>query len=108
MTTPRYQAGVGLLMLCFVVSAQSQTVPVDQQGILDSVRVNAARRLRQFNAVMPVQTLDKVQLNQINAISVADAAKYFPGVLIRDYGGAGGLKTISVRSLGAAHTGILY
>lgn len=29
-----------------------------------------------------------------------------PGVNLRDYGGAGGLKTVSVRGLGAAHTAV--
>ncbi len=44
----------------------------------------------------------------MNSTSVADAVKYFPGVLVKDYGGIGGLKTISVRSLGANHTGVVY
>ncbi|RYY21307.1 MAG: TonB-dependent receptor, partial [Chitinophagaceae bacterium] len=50
----------------------------------------------------------KARLKQIQAYSVGDAAKYFSGALIKDYGGTGGLKTISVRSLGAAHTAIVY
>lgn len=41
-------------------------------------------------------------------LSVGDAARYFSGVLIKDYGGVGGLKTISVRSLGAGNTGVIY
>ncbi len=47
-------------------------------------------------------------LEEINAESIADAAKYFSGVLIKDYGGVGGLKTISVRSLGGLNTGLIY
>ncbi|MDE5750850.1 MAG: TonB-dependent receptor, partial [Duncaniella sp.] len=31
-----------------------------------------------------------------------------PGVTLRDYGGAGGLKTVSVRGFGASHTGVVY
>ncbi|RYY44723.1 MAG: hypothetical protein EOO06_17685, partial [Chitinophagaceae bacterium] len=57
---------------------------------------------------VPVQQFHKKELARMNSLSVADAAKYFPGVLIKDYGGIGGLKTISVRSLGANHTGIMY
>lgn len=30
------------------------------------------------------------------------------GVNLRDYGGAGGLKTVSVRGLGAGHTAVSY
>jgi vitamin B12 transporter len=55
-----------------------------------------------------VQQLNKAALLRLNSLSVADAAKYFSGVVIKDYGGIGGLKTISVRSLGANHTAVLY
>ena len=34
------------------------------------------------------------------------AIREFSGLQLRDYGGAGGLKTINVRSLGSAHTAI--
>ncbi len=45
---------------------------------------------------------------EINAENIAEAAKYFSGVLIKDYGGVGGFKTISVRSLGGLNTGLVY
>lgn len=56
----------------------------------------------------PVQQLNKNELSKLNSISVADAVKYFPGIVVKDYGGIGGLKTVSVRSLGANHTGVMY
>lgn len=37
---------------------------------------------------------------------VADILRFFTGVQVKDYGGAGGLKTINVRSLGSEHVGI--
>ena len=40
------------------------------------------------------------------AVSLPAAIREFSGLQIRDYGGAGGLKTINVRSLGSAHTAI--
>ena len=55
-----------------------------------------------------IQQLNKNALSKLNSISVADAVKYFSGVIVKDYGGIGGLKTVSVRSLGANHTGIMY
>ena len=39
---------------------------------------------------------------------VADALHRIPGVTLRDYGGAGGMKTVSVRGFGAKHTGVSY
>ena len=40
------------------------------------------------------------------AESLPAAIREFSGLQLRDYGGAGGLKTINVRSLGSAHTAI--
>ena len=40
------------------------------------------------------------------ALNLADAIRDFSGIQLRDYGGAGGLKTVNVRSLGSAHTAI--
>ena len=56
----------------------------------------------------PLQILNTTNPSKTNSLSVADALKYFAGVSVKDFGGAGGLKTVSVRSLGANHTGILY
>ena len=39
---------------------------------------------------------------------VADVLRRFTGVQVKDYGGAGGLKTVNVRSLGSEHVGIFY
>ena len=54
----------------------------------------------------PTQSLGKSDL--ANSISIADALKQFAGVYVKDYGGVGGLKTVSIRSLGANHTGVMY
>ena len=39
-------------------------------------------------------------------LQVADAVRRFTGVQLKDYGGAGGLKTVNVRSLGSEHVGV--
>lgn len=39
---------------------------------------------------------------------MADAVRHFTGANVKDYGGVGGLKTVSIRNLGAAHTAISY
>lgn len=56
----------------------------------------------------PLQILSTKQFEKLNALQVSDAVKYFSGVTVKDYGGIGGLKTVSVRSLGAAHTAVSY
>jgi vitamin B12 transporter len=58
--------------------------------------------------IIPSQSISVTDFIHYNAFNVADAVRSFSGVVIRDYGGIGGLKTISVRGLGANHTSVLY
>ena len=39
-------------------------------------------------------------------VQVADVLRRFTGVQVKDYGGAGGLKTVNIRSLGSEHVGV--
>ena len=66
------------------------------------------RKTISVTSPLPVQILNTSDAFKTNSNSVADALRHFAGVSIKDFGGIGGLKTISVRSLGANHTGILY
>lgn len=63
---------------------------------------------RPAEKIIPAQTLQGEALEKLNALSVADAIRYFSGVQIKDYGGIGGLKTINVRSMGTQHVGVFY
>ena len=44
----------------------------------------------------------------MGVVDMPGALRRMAGVNLRDYGGAGGLKTVSVRGLGAAHTIVTY
>ncbi len=80
----------------------------DSAKTLTAVVVTGEKKQNPFAAIVPVQLLNHEALQQINAQTIAGAAKYFSGVLVKDYGGIGGLKTISVRSLGGLNTGLVY
>ncbi len=95
--------GGTLLLIPMTTCAQRR----DSAMVLPSVRITA-NKSADTRMSTPVQSLNRAQLDRINILSAADAARYFSGVLVKDYGGIGGLKTVSVRSLGAAATGILY
>jgi outer membrane cobalamin receptor len=56
----------------------------------------------------PLQILQSDVLSSIGALQIADAVKFLSAVQVKDYGGVGGLKTISVRSLSAGYSGITY
>ena len=55
-----------------------------------------------------VQTLTVHQIENLPALQLSDALKYMSGVVVKDYGGTGGMKTVSVRGLGSQHTGVAY
>lgn len=58
--------------------------------------------------VIPSQKLSGESLQRLNALSVADAMRYFSGIQLKDYGGTGGIKTVDIRSMGTHHLGIFY
>ena len=72
---------------------------------LSQITVVAQRANRE---VLPVQRMTGEVLQKMSLFSVADAIRYFSGAQIKDYGGAGGLKTVNVRSMGSHHVGIFY
>ena len=79
-----------------------------QHDTLGNVSILAKKNAVSITSPTPIQILNTTDPSKTNSLSVADAVKYFAGVSVKDFGGIGGLKTISVRSLGANHTGILY
>lgn len=105
-------AGVIVLWL-FISFGIFPEVAAQQQDSLDvkelkGVVVSESAPKRALRSAMPLQTLDEQGIERLNALQLSDAVKFFSGVMIKDYGGVGGLKTISVRSLGAAHTAVSY
>ena len=75
---------------------------------IDTVEVNARRLSESERAAAPMQALQRQELERMGVSAVSDAVKHMSGVQVKDYGGIGGLKTISVRSLGAQHTAVMY
>jgi len=98
-----------LLFLPSVLAAENNLPP-------DSIKTHAIREVTvtekyassEVRSTTPLQILNSKSIEGLNVLQVSDAVKYFSGVTVKDYGGIGGLKTISVRSLGANHTGVSY
>lgn len=80
-------------------------VPADT---LRTAEVTTFRRMRGVATANPVQRIDSVALLRLGITDTGDALRRLAGVNVRDYGGAGGLKSVSVRGLGAAHTAVAY
>ena len=75
---------------------------------LHDVEVRARRSRNSVTSVSPVQQIGREDIDLLGITSVGDAARRMAGVNVRDYGGIGGMQTVSVRSLGAQHTAVSY
>ena len=76
--------------------------------VIDEVTVSTTGRSRNVISTAPTQLVTQKQLLYQGITDLSDALRRFSGVNVRDYGGAGGVKTISVRSLGSQHTAVAY
>ena len=67
-----------------------------------------AAQVFSVKALPVIRPSEEVSLPSLSAApsQVADVLRRFTGVQVKDYGGAGGLKTVNVRSLGSEHVGI--
>lgn len=88
--------------------AQQQKVDTTHTYSIPEVLISDPYQTREVRSATPLQIFSKEELKNLNALQVSDAVKHFAGVTVKDYGGIGGLKTVSVRSLGAQHTAVAY
>jgi len=96
-------------VLIFSLSVFSEELKTDSlhRKNLGEVIVNG-QQLQISRASMPLQIISGSELDKLNASNVSDIAKYFSGVTVKDYGGIGGMKTVSLRGMGAQYTGVSY
>lgn len=102
-----------LAVFCFIFAAtplfaQQQKVDTTHTYTIPEVTVSDIYQTREVRSAAPLQILTNDALKNLQALQVSDAVKHFAGVTVKDYGGIGGLKTVSIRSLGAQHTAVGY
>lgn len=73
-----------------------------------SVKDSAAYRRALLSATSPLQIFSSDEITTLGLQDVAEALRLANGVTVKDYGGLGGMKTVSIRNLGAEHTGVIY
>lgn len=93
-----------LVLLCFVVKAQDSI----KTRLIDEVKVISSRKPSVLRSASPLQVVNTEGIERTGILSVSDAVRRLAGVAVKDFGGIGGLKTVSVRGLGAQHTAVLY
>ena len=70
--------------------------------------VVVSQRDAEASGTTPLQALSHKAIERSGAAGLHEVLRSFAGVSIRDYGGIGGVKTVSVRNLGAQHTAVSY
>ena len=88
-------------------TAQPDTI-VTRERELPELTVSEHRHEQAQRSTAPQHLLMRDDLLRMGATDMADALHRLPGITLRDYGGAGGMKTVSVRGFGAKHTGVSY
>ena len=100
-----------LLFILTIVSlcghAQSRRDSIRAQRLRE-VSIDAGSPQKVYAGPAAVQQISAQELKQLPTLQLSDALKYMSGVVVRDYGGTGGMKTVSVRGLGTQHTGVAY
>ena len=102
---------VVIILLCSVafLRATAQTDSLTHRvHTLDTVIVSEGRLMRSLLSTSPEHVLQHSDLQRMGVSTMADALHRIPGITLRDYGGAGGMKTVSVRGFGTQHTGVSY
>ena len=98
---------LGVLGISLSAVAQTDTI-TDRVHQLEGVTITETQRKHTVTSTSPLHLLDRQDLLTMGVTDIADALHRLPGITIRDYGGAGGMKTVSVRGFGAKHTGVSY
>lgn len=100
---------LGLLCACLfpfvALLAQVDTTKLYQ---ISEVEIMGKARPSVTRESTPIQVMDRVGIDRLGVQDLSEAVKRFSGATVQDYGGIGGLKTVSVRSLGAKHTAVSY
>lgn len=91
----------------FALTAVKDTVET-QTHMLQNVTITEKRTGKDVMSSAPTHTLNNGDFNALGITDIADALSRLPSIALKDYGGAGGMKTVSVRGFGDQHTGVCY
>ncbi len=75
---------------------------------LGEVVVLGGVQTNDYRSTAPMYSLSQSSLDRLGVTDMSSALSKLPGITLRDYGGAGGLKTVSVRGFGSKHTSVVY
>lgn len=99
---------VCLLLLFSGLSSAYGQVDTTRLYRLSEVEVVEKARPSSTRSAAPMQLITTESIQRLGMQDLSEAIQRFSGVTVKDYGGIGGLKTVSIRSFGAQHTAVSY
>lgn len=96
-----------LCLACVAHAADSTAVDTMKVRVSEVVVEEHAFLTSDADAVRPTTTLDRSMLSRLAPVQAHDALVFVPGLAIRNYGGVGGMKTVSMRGGSAAQSLVL-
>ncbi len=100
-----------MLRLCLVLGAffsilTAAAQEVDTVQRLDEITISSQRAPSTLRTATPTQVVEAGEMERLGALQLSDAVRQMAGVTLKDYGGVGGVKTVSARGLGSQFSAI--
>ncbi len=96
-----------ILLLTFCPRLAAQTDSIGASREIGEVRVFGVQGKEGMGGAthygLTSETFSRLSVSDLSA-----ALRRLPAITLRDYGGAGGMKTVSVRGMGSGHTGVAF
>lgn len=103
-----YTTSVILLFFISVLNSHSQSSDSIKTYSIREVKVLGKSKPSTVKSSSPLQVLTTTEIERVGIVSISDAVRRLAGVSVKDYGGLGGMKSVSVRGLGDQNTAVLY
>lgn len=102
-----------MFLTAFLASTLLHAAPADTlRPACDDVRLDEASvtalKGSATRSSTPTMRVTAADIERRGTITLTEVLRTLAGVSVKDYGGIGGLKTVSIRSFGAQHTGVCY
>lgn len=102
----RMVSAAGAFLLLSMLLVPPRLAAQDTIQTLDELEVSAQRTPSTLQTVTPTQVMDALAIERQGALQLSDAVKQMAGVTLKDYGGVGGVKTVSARGLGSQFSAV--
>ena len=98
----RYKHVIIAALLLFIINTiEAQNPDTTQHTTLNEVVISDSKAPSEAKSIAPTQVVGSDEIAHIGAVQLSDAMKHFAGITLKDYGGIGGMKTVSARGLGS-------